>query len=72
LIKAAMEKTASVFASIYFECAAAYPTLGTIVVGLQHRVCRPLQRYDITPHYYNRPDMDALETVLELIREGSY
>jgi len=32
---------------------------------------RPLE-YGIEPHIFNRPGMDALETVLELIREGNY
>ena len=30
---------------------------------------RPLQGYGITPHYFNRPGMDALETVLAMIAE---
>ncbi|MCL2527027.1 MAG: S41 family peptidase [Defluviitaleaceae bacterium] len=33
---------------------------------------RPLQGYGIQPHYHNRPGMDALETVLAMINEGSY
>jgi len=32
---------------------------------------RPIE-YGTVPHYFNRPGMDALETVLELIREGWY
>ncbi|MCL2203707.1 MAG: S41 family peptidase [Defluviitaleaceae bacterium] len=32
---------------------------------------RPLQGYGIQPHYHNRPGMDALETVLAMIAEGS-
>jgi len=30
---------------------------------------RPLQGYGISPHYFNRPGMDALETVLAMIAE---
>ena len=30
---------------------------------------RPLQGYGIMPHYFNRPGMDALETVLAMIAE---
>ena len=32
---------------------------------------RPLE-YGIEPHYFNRPEMDALETVLAMIAEGAY
>jgi len=32
---------------------------------------RPLE-YGIEPHYFNRPGMDALETVLAMIAEGAY
>lgn len=31
-----------------------------------------LNEFPTTPHYFNRPGMDALETVLELIEEGNY
>ncbi|MCL2562658.1 MAG: S41 family peptidase [Oscillospiraceae bacterium] len=31
---------------------------------------RPFEGYGVTPHYFNRPGMDALETVLAMIREG--
>jgi len=41
------------------------PTLVTDVRG------RPLE-YGIEPHHFNRPGMDALETVLALIAEGNY
>jgi len=30
---------------------------------------RPLQGYGIQPHYFNRPNMDALETVMAMIAE---
>ena len=33
------------------------------------RLGRPFQGYGITPHYFNRPNMDALETVLAMIEE---
>jgi len=32
---------------------------------------RPFQGYGIQPHYFPRPGMDALETVLAMIEEGS-
>ena len=31
-----------------------------------------LEGYGVTPHYFNRPGMDALETVLAMIEEGNY
>ena len=33
---------------------------------------RALNEFPTTPHHLNRPGMDALETVLKLIEEGSY
>ena len=33
---------------------------------------RSLEEFRTTPHYFNRPGMDALETALALIEEGEY
>jgi len=33
---------------------------------------RPFQGYGVQPHYRNRPGLDAMETVMALIEEGSY
>ncbi len=33
---------------------------------------RALNEFPTTPHHFNRPGMDALETVLQLIEEGSF
>ncbi len=33
---------------------------------------RALNEFTTTPHHFNRPGMDALETVLQLIEEGSF
>ncbi|MBM7613802.1 S41 family peptidase [Alkaliphilus hydrothermalis] len=33
---------------------------------------RSLNEFTTTPHHYNRPDMDALETALQLIEEGKH
>lgn len=33
---------------------------------------RSLNEFPTTPHHFNRPDMDAMETVLQLIEEGSF
>ncbi|MCL2204205.1 MAG: S41 family peptidase [Defluviitaleaceae bacterium] len=40
----------------------------TLVIDRQGR---PLE-YGVEPHYFNRPGMDALETVLAMIAEGAY
>jgi len=52
-------KTAAIHKEIGFA------TLVTDIRG------RPLE-YGIDPHYFNRPGMDALETVLAMIAEGAY
>ncbi|MCL2377161.1 MAG: S41 family peptidase [Defluviitaleaceae bacterium] len=33
---------------------------------------RALEEFPTQPHYFNRPGMDALETVLQMIAEGNY
>ena len=54
----------------------ALPNTG-IIVGwdvdyLVDQYGRSLEEFPTTPHYFNRPGLDALETVLQLIEEGSY
>ena len=54
----------------------ALPNTGIIVrYDVGYPVClhtgRPLEE-GIPPHFHNRPGMDALQTVLELIAEGAY
>ncbi|HDR5039280.1 TPA: hypothetical protein QCR75_005741 [Bacillus anthracis] len=39
---------------------------------LTDRYGRALNEFPTTPHHFNRPGMDALETVLQLIEEGSF
>ncbi len=39
---------------------------------LTDRYGRALNEFTTTPHHFNRPGMDAMETVLQLIEEGSY
>lgn len=39
---------------------------------LTDRYGRALNEFPTTPHHFNRPGMDALETVLQLIEEGNF
>ncbi|MCL2188705.1 MAG: S41 family peptidase [Defluviitaleaceae bacterium] len=52
------------------------PNTGMVVqFSVAYYTCplgRPFQGYGIQPHYINRPNMDALETVLVMINEGAY
>ena len=53
----------------------ALPNTGIIIrydpTFVTNRYGRPME-YGTVPHYFNRPGMDALETVLAMIAEGSY
>jgi len=52
------------------------PNTGIIVAWdedlLTDQYGRAFEEFPTEPHYFNRPGLDALETVLQLIEEGAY
>ena len=69
------EQTGGLYAS-FSATSFALPNTGIIVEWdieyLTDQYGRALEEVLTTPHYFNRPNMDALETVLQMIEEGSY